>query len=178
MIEPELQDYLLGFALTAIVLLVFWKLFRKLVPVGKGPFLISRPLLYHRMKRVSTVYKIILGIFVAMTMIYSFWPRMYYIFLPLDQFNIPAINFSGLLILKIAIVWIVIAQIHIDKELYKYSRDLNDLGSMELVRYSEKMLHQGILILFMGFFTTITNIIGLLMVLIGILAYSKVFQRK
>jgi len=62
------------------------------------------------------------------------------VFLPLDKFHHPLINVMGLLIMKIAIVWFVIAQIHIDKELYKYSRNIESLSDMELVRYSERML--------------------------------------
>jgi len=46
---------------------------------------------------------------------------------------------------------------------------------MELVRYSERMLLTGMLVLFIGFFTTITNIIGLILVALGVAIYLKKF---
>lgn len=83
----------------------------------------------------------------------------------------PLIDQMGILILKISLVWILIAQLQIDKELYKYSRDIESLSAMELVSYSEKMLLSGMLVLFIGFFTTITNVIGFVLVLTGGIVY-------
>src|SRR5690606_34568098 len=102
-----------------------------------------------------------------MTLVYSLVPEYYYIFFPLDTFHHPVINIMGLLIMKIAIIWIVIAQVHIDKELYKYSRNIESLSAIELVRYSERMLLAGKLVLFIGLFITITNIISLILVALG-----------
>jgi hypothetical protein len=110
-----------------------------------------------------------------MSVVYSLVPEFYYVFLPLDKFHHPLINVMGLLIMKIAIIWIVIAQVHIDKELFKYSRNIESLSAMELVRYSERMLLTGMLVLFIVFFTTITNIIGLVLVALGVAIYLRMF---
>lgn len=84
----------------------------------------------------------------------------------------------GLLIMLLAIVWIFIAQINIDKELYKFSRDIESLSAMELLHYSERMLLSGMLVLFIGFFTTITNIVGLLLIAFGAVTYISMFVTK
>lgn len=178
MTDPILQMYIPAFMLVAACLTIFWALFRKNSnrPMTTPDSEVIKS--YKRLKRVSRYFWIIFTIFGIMAIIYSAFPEFYYLFLPLDQFHHPVINTIGLLIMKISILWIVLAQIHIDKELYKYSRDIESLSAMELVRYSEKMLITGMLVLFIGFFTTITNIIGLLLVVSGVLIYFNLFCKN
>lgn len=177
MIDPILQTYLFAFMLIATWLIIFWKYFRKIM--GNTQTLYTeRVLSYNRMKRISYYFRIIFFLFIVMILVYTVLPDFYYLFMPIERLDHPIINFTGLLILKIAIVWIVFAQIHIDKELYKYSRNIESLSTMELIRYSEKMLSIGILLLFIGFCTTITNIFGLLLVTISFFNYHKTFSSR
>jgi len=175
MTDPTLQMYLPAFMLVATWLIIFWKQFRKVTRITEPNATNKKIIEYNRLKRVSGFFWIIFSVFGIMTIIYSVVPEFYYVFIPLDKFHHPLINVMGLLIMKIAIVWIVIAQVHIDKELYKYSRNIESLSAMELVRYSERMLLTGMLVLFIGFFTTITNIIGLVLVALGVAIYLKMF---
>ncbi|MBX2928526.1 MAG: hypothetical protein KF852_11870 [Saprospiraceae bacterium] len=175
MTDPTLQMYLPAFMLVATWLIIFWKQFRKVTRVTETNATIEKIIEYNRLKRVSGYFWIIFSVFGVMTIIYSLVPEFYYLFIPLDKFHHPLINVMGLLILKIAIVLIVIAQVHIDKELYKYSRNIENLSAMELVRYSERMLLTGMLIFFIGIFITVTNIIGLLLVGLGVIIYLKMF---
>lgn len=178
MTDPILQMYLPAFMLIATILIVFWKQFRKFSVVTESLPNIEKITEYNRLKRIGGVFWIVFSAFIIMTIIYAVLPDFYFIFLPLDEFHHPMINSMGLLIMKLALVWILIAQIHIDKELYKYSRSLESLSAMELVRYSEKMLSTGMLVLFVGFFTTITNIIGLILVVSSLLIYFEIFIIK
>lgn len=175
MTDPTLQMYLPAFMLVATWLIVFWKQFRKFTRITETSADTEKILEYNRLKRVSLFFWIIFSVFGIMTIIYSVVPEFYYVFIPLDTFHHPLINVMGLLIMKIVIVWIMIAQVHIDKELYKYSRNIESLSAMELVRYSERMMFTGMLVLFIGFFTTITNIIGLILVAFGVAIYLKMF---
>ncbi len=178
MTDPLLQMYLLAFMIVTTWLMVFWKHFRKLFMKNGKATGAESDLQYSRLKRISGWYWIIFSVFGLMTVIYSAVPQLYFLFLPLDFFHHPVINAMGLLILKISVVWIVVAQLNIDKELYKYSRDINSLSAMELVSYSERTLLAGMLVLFVGYFTTITNIIGLLLVIAGFVVYTKGFLKK
>ncbi|UXX78654.1 hypothetical protein N7E81_14935 [Reichenbachiella carrageenanivorans] len=108
-----------------------------------------------------------------MTIIYATVPDLYFVFLPLDIFHHPFINITGMLIIKLAIVWIIVAQIHIDKELFKYRRDMESLTAMELVSYSEGILLSGMLIFFLGIFITITNVVGMILILLGMLFFFR-----
>jgi len=175
MTDPILQIYLPAFLLVATWLIVFWQQFRKVTRITETSADIEKVRDYNRLKKVSMYFWLIFSMFSLMTIIYSFAPKFYFMFIPLDKFHHPVINVMGLLIIKIAIIWIVIAQVHIDKELFKYSRNIRSLTAMELVQYSERILITGLLVLFIGFFVTITNIIGFLLVLLGALFYLRMY---
>ncbi|UZR98939.1 hypothetical protein [Chondrinema litorale] len=175
MTDPDLQIYLPAIMLVACWLTIFWRHFRKITQIAKDIYDVDNILEYNRLKRVSGYFWVIFSVFSFMTIIYSLFPDLYYLFIPLDVFHHPIINSIGLLILKVAIIWILVAQITIDKELYKYSKDIESLSAMELVRYSEQTLLAGMLVFFIGFFTTITNFIGFLLVILGIYIYHKMF---
>lgn len=178
MTDPLLQMHLPAVMLVATWLIIFWGQFRKVTRITEETANVDKITQYNRLKRVGRYFWIIFSVFGLMTIVYSLLPEFYYLFIPLDKFHHPLINSIGLLILKIAIVWIVVAQLHIDKELYKYARNIKSLSAMELVRYSERMLLTGLLVLFIGVVTTITNIIGLVLVVLGIAIYVKIFSNR
>jgi len=161
--------------LVATILILFWKQFRKGIRIIDTSPNLEKEMEYKRIKKGSLFFWLIFYVFGIMTFIYSIIPELYYIFLPLDIFHNPIINFIGVLLMKIAIVWIIIAQINIDKELNKFSNKAQSLSPMGLVKYSERMLLTGILVLFIGFFTTITNLIGMVLVAFGILIYLQLY---
>lgn len=172
MTDPLLQIYLVSCMVVAMTILVFWGQFRKRLKLNSNESP-EKLINYNRIKRISNVYWIIFSIFGIMIIVYGVVPDLYFLFLPLDAFHHPVINNVGLLIIKLAITWILVAQIHIDKELFKYSRDMESLSAMELVSYSEGMLLSGMLVLFLGISTTITNVVGMLLTVLGVLFFVK-----
>lgn len=178
MTDPSLQIYLLAFMIVTTWLMLFWKQIRKLTPFSAQAADADQRLRFSRLKRISKFYWITFSLFGIMTIVYAAMPKLYFVFLPLDVFHHPVINQMGLLILKIAVVWIVIAQLSIDKEIYKYSRDIESLSAMELVNYSERMLIMGMTVLFIGYVTTITNVVGFILVLMSIVQYIRIFVLK
>ncbi|MEP0366243.1 MAG: hypothetical protein ABJN36_02675 [Cyclobacteriaceae bacterium] len=172
MTDPLLQIYLMSCMVVAMAILVFWGQFRKRLKLRSYPSP-DKLVNYKRIKRVGVVFWIIFSLFGIMVIIYGVAPDLYFLFLPLDTFHHPLINNIGLFITKLAIAWLIVAQIHIDKELFKYSRDIEHLPTMELVSYSEGMLLSGMLVLFLGIFTTITNVVGVILTLLGVLFFIK-----
>ncbi len=162
MTDPILQMYLPTLMLVFLGLTFFWGWLRRATPLKQYAQAITK-VQYNRLERIDVVFKIIFAIFGIMTIIYSALPELYFIFIPFDIFHHPLINGFGLIILKVAVAWIVAAQIHIDKELYKYSRNISDFKAMELLYYSETVLLKGLLIVFIGMSVTITNLVGILL---------------
>ena len=75
------------------------------------------------------------------------------------------------------VVWMIVGQLHIDKELYKYSRKSGDLSLMELVYFSERMFLGGLTVMFVGMFVTITNVVGIIAGLVSVLFYYNLVLR-
>lgn len=172
----RLQVYLLAFMTVITLVILFWNKLR----VGRFSIKeVARPELireYRLLKRISSYYWLIFSCFGIMTVVYAGLPQFYYLFLPLEAFDIPVINTVGLLLLGISLVWIIIAQIQIDKELYRLSRNIERLEAMEMVRFSERLLISGMFILFLGFSTTITNLTGIVLVIISGIIYLRQFN--
>ena len=164
--------HLMSCMVVTMAILLFWGQFRKKLKITtyESP---DQQVNYRRIKRVSLVFWLIFSLFGFMVIIYASLPELYFMFLPLDVFHHPFINSIGLLIVNMAIAWIVVAQLHIDKELFKYHRDMESLKAMELVSYSESMLLSGMLIFFLGIFITITNIVGMVLTLLGMVFFFK-----
>lgn len=173
-----LKIFLPSFVIIFVCITFFWKSFRKVIRAELFRD-IERVASYSRLKRINFFFKWILLLFCAMTFIYTFVPNLYYVFLPLDKFDHPIINSIGLLLLKVALIWMIVAQLSIDKDLYKYSRKIDDLKLMELVHFSEKMFLGGLTLMFIGMFVALTNVVG---IILGIIAtffyYRSIFKYK
>ncbi|WP_258097326.1 hypothetical protein [Marinoscillum pacificum] len=177
MIDPMLQMYLMANVFVVVVILLFWRVFRRVISISSSKH-VDEKMGYQRVKRIRSVYWVIFFLFVFMVVVYSVLPDLYFLFFPLDLFHHPLINGIGILIIKLAIVVIIVAQLHIDKELFKYSRNIESLAVMELVYYSERMLLVGMLFFFLGVAITITNIIGLVLTASSGIFYLKTDLHK
>lgn len=172
MTDTLIQMYLMACLVVAVAILLFWGMFRRRIKLSEAesPDTLTH---YQRIKRVSKLFWAIFFAFGLMVVVYSALPDFYFVFLPLDIFHHPWINSIGMLTTKLAIVWIIVAQIHIDKELFKYVRNIESLQTMELIWYSEGMLLSGMLMLFIGILITITNVIGLFLTALATIVYFR-----
>ncbi|MCE3226067.1 MAG: rane protein [Bacteroidetes bacterium] len=175
--DHSLQTYLPAFLVAFVLITFLWKWMRRFFRMKEYDD-IENKVSYQRFKRIDTIFKIIFFLFCLMIIVYVFVPEFYSIFIPIESCDHPFINSIGLLILKAAFVWIVVAQVSIDKELYKYSRDINSLKAMELVYYSEQMLLGGLAVMFVGMFVTLTNVVGIIIGIVAVIIYLKVFSFK
>lgn len=174
--SETLKIFLPSFLIIFICITFFWKWFRKITKaeVYKD---IEKIANYSRLTRINTVFKITLLLFGLMTLVYAAFPNFYYIFIPIDKLDHPLINSIGLLSLKVSLIWMIVAQLHIDKELYKYSRKSEDLKLMELVYFSERMFLSGMMVMFIGMLLTITNVVGIVLGVVSIVIYFKMVHK-
>jgi len=172
MTEEVLKLYLPGFIVVFIWIAFFWRSFRKFSGIYKN-FSAEYKISYNRFKRINILYRGILIIFFIMITVFAFIPKLYKWFFPIDQLNHPAINVTGFLILKIALVWVLVAQIILDREIHKYSRDVQSLAAMEMVYSAEKNFLRGLIVMFIGMFVTLSNVISIMLVIFGVIVYFK-----
>lgn len=167
-----LQIFLPSYVLIFIAITFFWSWLRKTTRSREYSD-IQKNISYPRLRRLNALFLVVFVVFAIMTLIYVLFPDLYYIFLPIDSLDHPFINSVGILLLKVALVWMIVAQLHIDKELYKYSRKISDLSLMELVHFSEKMFLGGLVVMFIGMFVTITNVVGIIIGIIPVFLYYR-----
>lgn len=170
--EDILRLYMIGFIIVFLWVVLFWKSFRRLISLQRE-MKIEKQVAYKRIKRLQRVNLWILSLYVLMTALFVFTPKWYRVFLPIDILNHPAINMMGFLILKISLVWVVVVQLHLDAAIFKYSRKIDELTSMELVFFCERLLIEGLLLMYVGMFVTLSNIIGLLLCCAAFWYYRK-----
>lgn len=174
--DENLRIYIPALMLVAMLILLFWKYVRQAIPIRVPNPNIEKLTNYNRLRRLGGYYWILFCAFLFITLIYTLTPELYSYLLPIERLDHPLINEVGLIVMKLSLVWILIAQIQLDRELYKYSRKIDNLEAMELVHFSEKTLLSGILLLFLGFLITITSITGIFLVISGFILYFKNFR--
>lgn len=169
--DQMIRLYLPGFMILFTWVVIFWRSFKKVTAIKNVPPA-DKAIGYKRMKRIHTVFRGVLLLFVLMTVFFVFFPKYYSLFLPIEALNHPGINITGCLILKASLIWVIIIQLRLDEALFKYSRNI-DLPSMELVFFCERLLVKGMLVMFIGMFVTISNVTGLLLCVTALACYYK-----
>lgn len=176
MLEPFFQKYLLVYMVIATWVIIFWSNRRKSRVIriqNVSNEKIEKIEKFKLLKKVSTLYWVLFSLFGIMIITYTIFPEFYYVFTPIDKAHHPLINTLGFLILKIAMIWIIVVQIKIDRGITTYYTKKGGKDAMDLIWNFEWMLLSGMLVLFIGLITTITNIFGF--VLIGAAIYVRYF---
>ena len=169
MTATALKIFLPGFALVFLWIILFWNSYKKFGVIDK--LLSNEKQYYNRLKRLHYICLFIMTVFLLMIFLYSLFLKVYNLFLPIDKLDHPVINSIGIIILKFALGWTFISQIMLDKSIYHYSEDIESLSRMERVFEAERNLIKGLLMMFIGVFTTISNIIGIGLCLFAVLFY-------
>ncbi len=173
--EEFLRPYLFTFIIWFLWIYFSWRSFKKALCLNSFNIPNSKPA-YNRLKRIHIVYHLILAAFAVMVVFYAAIPEWYSIFIPLERLDHPVINTIGANLLKVALAWLIVAQVQLDKKLFEYMQDQRSLLKMEKVYQSENNLVIGILFMFIAMFVTISNVIGIILCVIAILFNSKALR--
>jgi hypothetical protein len=150
-----------------------WAHFRKRQKVR---LLISKTGIYRKVQVIDTVFKIMLISLMLIVFIYTYFPEYYNVFAPIDFLDHPVINTTGVLILKISLAWIVIAQLTIDKSVLRINMGIDEWSYNKLILYSEKLLLSGMLVMFFGFFVTISSVVSVIISLISLVMFERLLR--
>lgn len=168
-----LEIFLPAFMIVFFGLLSLWAKFRKR---PKAELLISKTVVYKKVLVIDTVFKIMLISLVLIVFIYTYFPEYYIVFAPIDFLDHPIINTIGVLILKVSLAWLVIAQLTIDKSAFMIKSGIEVWNHNRLILYSEKLLLSGMLIMFFGFFVTISSVVSIVICSIGFVLFDKLLK--
>ena len=154
-------------------LIFFWGSFRWFVFVGNKA---EQCRTYNRKRYLHPVYSFFAAVFLMMMVLYSFFPHVYSIFVPIKKLDHPVINSIGVLIIKISFIWLIISKIILDKRIMLYSKDAGNPSHMMKVHMAEDKTIKGLLLMFIGVFVTISNFAGILLCLASLVFYM--YSRK
>jgi hypothetical protein len=110
--------------------------------------------------------------------LFSYLPQYYRFTLPIDSLDVPLINNFGLVMLRFALFWVVVAQFKIENALRQgllFHR--SDPSFYEAwLKQTIKLLSGGVVVMLVGLFVTISSVAMVVLSLIGIGLYQKHFK--
>jgi hypothetical protein len=171
--QASLQTFLPAIMLVFIAIIVFWESVRRNKRVKIVQIASVR---LSQIKTVDTAFKVMMVVSMAIVVIYSYFPEYYYWTMPIDPLDRPVINTIGVLILKIAMAWIVLAQLNIDRAIFLINSGLDEWSYKRMFVYSRKLVLSGMLVMFLGLFVTISSVGTILICISGLALFNKVLR--
>jgi hypothetical protein len=171
--RTALEHFLPAFAIIFVCLVSVWAYFRRRKPVR---IVYSNNEEIARLKSIDGTFRVMLSAAVLVVFVYAYFPEQYQLFAPIEFLDHPIINSAGVLILKVSLVWIVLAQLNIDKSVFMINEGCDEWSHKKLLGYSQRLLLAGILVMIIGLFVTISNLVTVLMSLIGIVVFRRLWQ--
>jgi len=177
MYQDSLKLFLPSFMILSLGIVFLWGLIRRRkAELRQIAFKSDRIL--KNIIRIDRIYKIFLLIMTVICFLFSYLPDYYNLFLPIKQLDIPIINGIGILMLKLSLIWIIVAQLFIDKELFEIRENITELNKAKLFIYSQKVLMSGLLMLFISFFVTISSIAAIVICIMAYLSYKMFMNNR
>jgi hypothetical protein len=166
-----LQIFLPAFMIVFLGTISVWSHIRKNKSVQLTPS--HRKVINIELKLVDVFFKVLLFLSIALALVYAYFPEYYYLAGPIDWLDIPVVNIIGVLVLKTSLVWIVMAQFNVEKTIALFNSGVERGSFSKLLRYSQKLILTGILIMFFGLFITISSIAAIFICIIATLLFER-----
>ncbi|RYE23703.1 MAG: hypothetical protein EOP51_09750 [Sphingobacteriales bacterium] len=110
--------------------------------------------------------------FTTIVLCYTLYPFIYKNFIPIQQLDTPYINLLGLITLCTSLVWLVIAQVDFDKELYNIHGAGNGVSYIDISAHS-KRISIGYFLMFIGVTVTLANILSAILLISAFVVYRR-----
>lgn len=131
-----------------------------------------------RALRAASVFKWLLALACLIVVLYSFWPDCYQLLLPINSLDVPVVNDTGLLLLRISFGWLVAVQLHLNILIRFRFRWYGEhpYAWEKIFLLAQKLTLAGVLLLLIGLFVTISSLAALLLSVVGLYLYQKYFR--
>lgn len=120
-----------------------------------------------RLRKAEQFFSVLLVLFSLMTLLHAYYPGLYLFLLPLDSLNEPAINGIGMFLLRIALAWVVVAQLFITRAIDRFHQTKNPVPFLR----AKKSHLFGMLLMFAGMLVTLTNVAGIVLCNLAVLIF-------
>lgn len=127
-------------------------------------------------RRIDNFFKLMLIGSVVVVFLYSYLPEQYNMLGPIDPLDHPVVNTIGVLVLKLSLIWIVMAQLNIDKSVFMINQGIYEWSHRKLILYSQKLLLSGMVLMFAGLCITISSIGTIVISLVSLILFERLMR--
>ncbi|MBX2956134.1 MAG: hypothetical protein KF846_08255 [Cyclobacteriaceae bacterium] len=172
MTRSALEIFLPAFILVYFGILVLWSRIskRKRIPVQIATTA------HKQIQWIDSLFRAKLVAVVLIVFVYTYFPDYYRWAGPLDMLDHPVINTIGVLLLKASLVWIIVAQLNIDRSAFMIDHGIGSIKSEKLIVYAEKLILSGLVFMFFGICITISSVLTILIFLLGFLLLERLLR--
>jgi hypothetical protein len=165
-----LEIFLPGFFLMFIGFAWIWSFIRsrRTVRVVKLENRISA-----HFRKMKAGFTALMALSMCVVLVYCYLPEYYSLTAPIDLLDRPDVNVVGILVLKLSLIWIVTAQLSIDRTIYKINAGIRDWSYSRLIQYSERLLLAGLTVMFVGLFVTISSVLTIIICISGLAMFTQ-----
>lgn len=170
MSERLISILLVGFAVSFLMVILFWRTFRKIFGLGNPAHSASR-LKYDRLKGIHFSYRVILVAFAGISTLYFVFPATQSWFHTINWLNNDWVNLVGCILLMIAFFLVIRTQIRLDQTIHEYYVDSTLPANAEMVPKTEDHLLRSILLVFTGMFVVVSTWATAVLLLMSYVVY-------
>lgn len=131
---------------------------------------------HNKVKIVDILFQLLLLMSITIAMLYAYFPEYYRLTGPIDVLDHPVINTIGVLVLKISLFWLILAQFNIERTIALINSGIDQMSYNKLLSYSEKLILSGMLIMFFGFFITISSVIAIFICIVASILFDRLLR--
>jgi hypothetical protein len=170
----SLQIFLPAFMAVFFGIISVWAHIRKNKKINTTP--VKSAAMSKKVKIVDILFQLLLLMSITIAMLYAYFPEYYRFTGPIDLLDHPVINTIGVLVLKISLFWMILAQFNIERTIAMINSGIDQMSYNKLLSYSEKLILSGMLIMFFGFFITISSIVAILICIAASILFDRLVR--
>jgi hypothetical protein len=170
--DQVMSILLIGFAAVFLFIILQWRMFKSLFGFNDPQYSLARSK-YDRLKGIHISYRLILILFIFISCSYLIIPQSKKWFYPITWLDNNYVNSIGFIILFIAFVLVLYAQLKLDKSLHLYYFNTSGEGNSQLVPKTEKNLLKSILLVYLGMFIVVSTIATAILLLASVIVYYQ-----
>jgi hypothetical protein len=161
----DLDQPLFALAIASYVLLIVWAEIRR-----QNPRIITIAQSFNDQQRrglsKGRQYRLLLLGMISVILCFTSSPYIYQFLMPIKALDIPFLNFTGLALIAVSLVWTSVMQLEFDQILYKHAPEQKDTLSLAISSYG-KEIQLGYFAVMLGVAIVLANAVSLILLSIA-----------
>lgn len=161
----DLDQPLFALAIACYILLIVWAEIRR-----RNPMIMTIAQSFDEEQRRTISkgrqYRLLLLGMISVILCFTSSPYIYQFLMPVKALDIPFLNFTGLALIAVSLVWTSVMQLEFDQILFKHSPDQRDSLTLALSTYSRE-IQLGYFVVMLGVALVLANAASIILLAIA-----------